>query len=131
MFRYVKFYSKSVAVYGEEPFCLENGNFSMKCPENHYLIIKEASHKVVKTGPCPTDLSSGDTCTLSDLTEGVTNICWIRNSCTVSVSDSSTACSGYTGNKFVTVTYKCEPGRQSGNFPCRLFADDWDDINTF
>ena len=99
-----------------EPFCLENGEFSMKCPKDHKLIIKEALHRVVKNGPCPTDLSSGDTCTLSDITEDVSKTCQTKNSCTVPVSDSSTACSGYTGNKFVTVTYKCEPGRQSGNY---------------
>ena len=113
MFRYVKFYYKSVAVYEEEPFCIENGKFSMNCPINHTIIISDAVHRVVKTGQCPTDLSNIDACTLSNFTKDVSKTCQSKDSCTVSVSDSSTACSGYTGNKFVTVTYKCEPGRQS------------------
>ncbi|KAK2189526.1 hypothetical protein NP493_103g02031 [Ridgeia piscesae] len=96
-------------VYEEEPFCVENGKFSMKCPTDHMIIISDAVHRVVKTGPCPTDFSSIDACTLSNVTKVVSKTCQKKNSCSVSVSDSSTACSGYTGNKFVTVTYKCEP----------------------
>ena len=46
---------------GVEPFCLENGDFSLKCPTNHMLVLKVFAHKVVKNGPCPTDLSGAKT----------------------------------------------------------------------
>ena len=42
---------------GVEPFCLENGDFSLKCPTNHVLVIEVFAHKVVKNGPCPTILN--------------------------------------------------------------------------
>ena len=100
-------------MYEEEPFCLKNGEFSITCPTDHKIIIKEALHKVVKTGPCPTDLGSIDACKVSDLTSDVSENCQNKKNCTVPVSDTSTACTGYTGKEFVTVSYKCEPGRQS------------------
>ena len=100
-------------MYEEEPFCLKNGEFSITCPTDHKIIIKEALHKVVKTGPCPTDLSSIDECKVSNLTKDVSEKCQSKKNCIVPVSDTSTACTGYTGKEFVTVSYKCEPGRHS------------------
>ena len=45
------------------------------------------------------------------------------------MSDSSTACSGYTGNKFVTVIYNCEPSRQSCS--CSQFTNNGEVIVIF
>ena len=92
----------------------------MTCPQNHKIIIREAFHKVTKTGPCPNDTT--DACTLSNVTNSVSKECQNKNTCTVSMSDSSTVCTGYSGNKFVTVRYKCEPGRQSCPF-CQVTCE--------
>ena len=85
----------------------------MTCPQHHKIIIKEALYKVTKTGPCPSDIDNIDACTLSNVTKGVYTECQNKNTCAVTVSDSSTGCTSYSGKKFVTVSYKCEPGRQS------------------
>ena len=99
------------AVFDKEAFCLESEDNSITCPQDHKIIIREALYKVTKTGPCPNDTM--DACTLSNVTKTVSKECQNKNPCTVSVPDSGTECTSYSGKKFVTVRYKCEPGRQS------------------